>query len=89
MPSGSRSGTLTQQGTLHGKITGMGTLTGRITGGAYSTSPFEGPYEVTPLAGQQTVMATTGKSMTDDVTVLAIPITRTLNAAGGYTVTIG
>lgn len=55
-----------------------------LPGGA----PYEGPYEVTPEFSAQT-LPTKGKSMRDDVTVHAIPVSRTTNPQGGKTVYIG
>lgn len=49
---------------------------------------YEGPYTVTPHFLEQS-LATTGKLMTDDVTVYEIPVTRTSNPQGGLTVIIG
>ena len=50
--------------------------------------PYDGPYEVTPEFSAQT-LPTKGKSMRDDVTVHAIPVSRTTNPQGGKTVYIG
>ena len=50
-------------------------------------TPYKGPYEVTPRVVEQT-METRNKVMTDDVTVLAIPVYRTSNQSGGTTVYI-
>lgn len=43
---------------------------------------YEGPYTVTPLARNQTVLDTNGKLMTDDVTVLEVPYWETSNISG-------
>ena len=51
-------------------------------------APYEGPYEVTPEFSAQT-LPTKGKSMRDDVTVHAMPVSRTTNPQGGKTVYIG
>lgn len=50
--------------------------------------PYDGSYNVTPEFSAQT-LATRGKSMRDDVTVEAITVSRTENAAGGKTIYIG
>lgn len=50
---------------------------------------YTGEYVVTPLAYEQTILETTGLRMTDDVTVLEIPIVSVSNPSGGNTVTIG
>ena len=49
---------------------------------------YAGPYTVTPRFVSQT-LETEHKSMTDDVTVLEIPVHRVSNEAGGVTVSIG
>lgn len=49
---------------------------------------YEGPYTVTPHFLEQS-LATTGKLMTDDVTVYEIPVVRTANPYGGDTIVIG
>ena len=43
----------------------------------------------TPTASQQTILPDTGYDYLSQVTVNAIPYVETLNAAGGYTATIG
>ena len=43
----------------------------------------------TPSSSQQTILPDVGYDYLSQVTVEAIPYTETLNAAGGYTVTIG
>ena len=43
----------------------------------------------TPSSAQQVITPETGYNYLSQVTVLAIPYNETLNAAGGYTVTIG
>jgi len=49
---------------------------------------YEGPYEITPaLTGR--VLGTSGRLMTENVTVAPIPISRTVAPAGGVTVIIG
>ncbi|MBR1810241.1 MAG: hypothetical protein IJ766_01155 [Clostridia bacterium] len=65
----------------------------RITATAYRATrdggaPYEGAYEISPAFESQT-LPTKGKSMTDDVTVEAIKVSRTTNASGGKTVYIG
>ena len=53
-----------------------------------TSDPYTGEYIVTPRVYQQT-LETAHKLMTDDVTVLEIPLTRTSNPQGGLTVLIG
>lgn len=48
---------------------------------------YDGPYTVTPSTQQQT-LATTYKTMMQDVTVEEIPYYETSNLSGGYTVII-
>ena len=59
----------------------LGTYTGEGGTGQQKT--------VTPTLSQQTVLPDTGYDYLTEVTVNAIPDVRTLNAQGGYTVTIG
>lgn len=49
---------------------------------------YDGEYTVIPKFIQQE-LDTTGKLMADDVEVLAIPVEKTINLSGGYTVVIG
>lgn len=49
--------------------------------------PYTGDYSVTPTLEGET-LETKGKYMREDVTVQPIPVHRTTNAAGGYTVYI-
>ena len=44
--------------------------------------PYLGPYEVTPLAWQDQILATNGKNMTDDVTVFEVPYDEVSNPTG-------
>lgn len=48
---------------------------------------YDGTYEVTPKINAQT-LATKDKSMTDNVTVLAVPYSEVTNPQGGKTVNI-
>ncbi len=50
--------------------------------------PYEGDYVVKPKMHEETVLATNGKLMNDDVTVLEIPYFETSNLSGGTTVYI-
>ncbi|MBR1810796.1 MAG: hypothetical protein IJ766_03975 [Clostridia bacterium] len=74
-------------------ITASVSVSKRITATAYRATkdggaPYEGAYAIFPAFESQT-LPTKGKSMTDDVTVEAIKISRTTNASGGKTVYIG
>ena len=48
---------------------------------------YEGPYEVTPKVGEQG-FETKYKTMTNDLTVLAVPYSEVSNPQGGTTVNI-
>ena len=52
-----------------------------------SSGDYEGPYEVTPMAREQT-LATENKTMESNVTVHATPYSEVSNIYGGETVTI-
>jgi len=51
--------------------------------------PYEGEYEVTPLAFEETELQTDGKRMTQNVRVLEIPYSSVSNPQDGRTVNIG
>lgn len=46
---------------------------------------YDGPYEVTPKAWDEQILATDGKLMTDDVTVFRVPYYETVNLFDGKT----
>ena len=83
---------------IQGRIITTQTVAGRITtrtvGGNVVRAvigggiPYDGEYVVTPEFDEQT-LHTRGRSMRDDVTIHAIPISRTINPQGGRTVYIG
>lgn len=50
---------------------------------------YDGEYIVTPQAWEQVILETSGKLMSDDVTVKEIPYHRTSNPSGGDTIFIG
>ena len=60
-------------------------VTGTYTGEAISARSAT----ATPTFSSQTILPGTGYDYLSQVTVDAIPVSRVLNAAGGYTVTIG
>lgn len=45
--------------------------------------------EVTPTFSEQTILPGSGYDYLSQVKVAAIPVTKTLNASGGYTITVG
>ena len=53
-----------------------------------SVPGYAGEYEITPTMSEQ-VFQTRSRKMSGDLTVHAIPYTKTTNPAGGYTAIIG
>ena len=73
---------------IRGYITPKGTVTGYLGMGGGGHFPYyNGDYVVTPKTYEQT-LATTRKSMRDDVTVEAVPYSEVSNPQGGFTVNI-
>ena len=65
---------------LSGNISAQAEIINRI---AYSNmEEYEGPYEVTPLAYDEQVLATANKQMSQDVTVHKVPFYETSNEHG-------
>lgn len=64
------------------------TLSVRMKIGGLVIQEYEGKYIVTP-SGEIQVLETSQKKMLDDVTILAIPYSETINLAGGKTANIG
>ena len=94
------SGALSDHGKLIGALSPVAGLTGTLspphglTGSltiprVLDAEYYTGEYEVTPQARSDVVLDTSGKMMTDDVTVFEIPYYETTNPAGGYTAIIG
>ena len=55
---------------------------------AHIADSYTGSYSVTPsLTSQQ--IETSGKTMSSNITISAIPVTTTENSSGGYTIVIG
>lgn len=50
---------------------------------------FDGDYDVTPKAYEQTILETKGLCMKDNVVILEVPYFETSNLQNGYTVYIG
>lgn len=70
----------------NGKL--LGVVDGKI-GLINSPGVYEGPYEVSPIFDDPTVLPTEGKFLTQDVTVNPIEVSRTSNPSGGQTIFIG
>lgn len=94
------SGALSDHGKLIGALSPVAGLTGTLspphglTGiltipRVLDAEYYTGEYEVTPQARSDVILDTSGKLMTDDVTVFEIPYYETTNPAGGYTAIIG
>lgn len=76
---------------ITGNIISQENINGNITygnGNGEYLAPYEGEYEVTPLAFEETVLRTNGMKMTDDVIIKEIPYYETSNESGGSTVYI-
>lgn len=83
-------GALSPVAGLTGTLSPPHGLTGRLTiPRALDAEYYTGEYEVTPQARSDVILDTSGKLMTDDVTVFEIPYYETTNPAGGYTAIIG
>ena len=95
-------GTMSLQGMLTGRLSNrsarltgrLGSRSARITGvmtipQVIEAETYDGAYEVTPKAFDETVLETEHKLMQHDVTVLEIPYYETSNLSGGYTAIIG
>ena len=94
-------GAIEIQGALIGRLSRRQSLTGALSRrGAMLTGimtipqvmdaeTYDGAYEVTPKAFDETVLETERKLMRHDVTVREIPYYETSNLSGGYTAIIG
>ena len=88
--AGTLTGSLSNTQGLSGSLSSVGSLGGEITLGSGSYYPeYEGSYTVTPTLNASQTLSTNGTVMTDNVTVHQIPVTRTTNPEGGWTVLIG
>lgn len=83
---GKLSGTVCAATVLSGSIRTSGILIGTIAMPS-KLAAYTGPYVVTPSM-QEHVLDTEGKSMSNNVVVNSVPVHRTKNATGGYTVYI-
>lgn len=82
-------GSISKVGTLSATITGAGTLSATLAAAqAPLPDTYPGPYQVTPLARERTVLQTAHLLMAEDVTVVEVPYWETSNEAGGATVYI-
>lgn len=85
---GTLTGRLSATGGLTGRLTSASSVTGTITRFDGGYTPYTGAYDVDPDF-DGTVLATTNRYMTDDVTVNPIQVESVSNPAGGRTVYIG
>lgn len=67
---------------IKGRLSPMGRISGKLSGypGGGGT-PYEGPYEVTPMTVDQT-LETANKLMREDVTIYEIPYAEVANQYG-------
>lgn len=83
------SGSLSTIGQISGSLTSAGNLIGLLTIPTYiDVDLYEGEYEVTPKFAS-VELATQNKTLVQDITVNAIPVSITENLSGGNTVYIG
>ena len=76
---------------LTGSVAAAGSITGSVAVGAaveHRPDWWDGEYDVVPDVDGKT-LPVSGKTMREDVEVLAIPFAEVGNEAGGTTVTIG
>ena len=74
---------------LKGRISGQGSLKGRVVYAQTKPLPwYEGEYELTPI-WEDVTLETKQKSMSNNVTMQAIPYAEVDNPSGGVTVIIG
>ena len=79
------SGELSTVKKLDGSLSPLGSLSGELTvPKTMSRYQYKGDYEVEPRFEEQK-LHTKDMYMTDDVTVKKIPVYKTKNASGGYT----
>ena len=85
---GDLHGTLTSPGTISGCLSGSGTIAGSLTIPQSILPPaYEGPYEITPTAGTQT-LATDSLYMRGNITINPIPSNYGLITWNGSTLTV-
>jgi len=74
-----------------GNISPINQISGNITygiGKGEVTPIYEGKYNISPLAFEETVLLTKNKKMTENIIVKEIPYYETSNLSGGTTVYI-
>lgn len=77
---------------ITGIVSENGTVGTAMIGGIIIERPtapyYEGDYEVAPTVEEQ-ILSTKEKTMRDDLVIQEIPVYKTTNTSGGYTVIIG
>ena len=84
------SGTIKSHMKMTGTIKSHGAIFGVLSIPVIHDSgePYTGEYEVTPKFEEQ-ILATSNKTLSNDVTIHEIYVSKTSNPSGGYTVYIG
>jgi hypothetical protein len=82
-------GRIAAVGSLNGDMTAKGKMSGKVKSAETKPLPYcEGEYELTPI-WENVTLETKQKSMSDNVTMQAIPYAEVDNPSGGVTVIIG
>lgn len=82
-------GRIAAVGSLNGDMTAKGRMSGKVKSAETKPLPYyEGEYELTPI-WEDVTLETKQKSMSDNVTMQAIPYAEVDNPSGGVTVIIG
>ena len=75
-----------------GVVNGSSKIGAAVIGGIIIERPtlpyYEGDYDIIPAVDEQ-VLSTKEKTMRDDLVIQEIPVYKTTNTSGGYTVIIG
>ena len=74
------------KGYLIGTVSGMVNITGNVHSVGSAYKEYKGDYVVEPKLKEEQVLPTKDMVMLDDVTVLKVPVYKTKNATGGYTI---
>ena len=80
------TGELTPIGCVTGVLISDMKISGELSEAVHPT--YDGPYTIVPSMRDQ-VLETKKKVMKEDINVLRIPVAKTENKSGGYTVVIG